>query len=550
MARVYYYGLRKWDNYLLDIDQDIQAAGESTQRLASETRGLHDAVRGGFEGLRSGIEGLQTGIEDLRADFQWGFSLLADRLDTQISIMSGIAKQLDAINAALDAPLDKQARELFRIGLVRLRDGLDDKALESFLQSEEKNDVDFVLQLYIGKLYLYGKGVRNLRKATDHLLLAARYAEAKKGRIEGWNHHAAEAYFHAAIATYLEGEGMLGDGKQQGSSAPLEVSLEFLAKAEPLWPQFLEITYTRAKCSALLGKWEGVRQSFQFLSDRDRRYFLKASEDRDFDECRDLLKEVADRALANPGPLAREIAGKIETASEALSWARRPAAQDTSILEMVEIVSRRIDAAKRDVSTLDVDLVALNTSLGQDIHSLANAASNGLNSQLSSAEEKLGNCDNVRNAQKDEIEKLKRSISEQSGCGMGCLYAILSLFIFSVCGGLFFSVFAPGIFSSRAAGNYVSRFGAAFLVIGGLIGTATETKRKKAPFQESIMNATAIIAECDSSRPSLESDVAMVSKELEAYKAWLRKNHDVQISNKLTSDKPTQGDRTLETRPW
>ncbi len=323
MFRTYYYGLRKWDNYLLDIDEDIRNAGEGTQALTRESKDLHASVRGGFEGLRTGIEGLQTGIEDLRAEFNWGFSLLADRMDTQISIMADIARKLDAISAALDAPLDKQARELYRQGVDRLRDGLDDKALERFLQSEQKNDVDFSLQLYIGKLYLYGKGTRNLKNATEHLLAAARYAEAKRGRIDDWNRYAAEAYFHTAVAAYVEGEKTLGDGSANDLSPLLEMALGFLAKAGSLWPEFLEIAYTRAKCCALLGRREGVKECFELLADRDRRYFLKAAEDRDFDSLRDLVKEIEHETIAGPGPLAQQVLKKFKTAAEALSWARR-----------------------------------------------------------------------------------------------------------------------------------------------------------------------------------------------------------------------------------
>jgi hypothetical protein len=297
MLRVYYYGLHKWENYLLDIDEDVRSSGESTKGLSREVRGLHDTLGGGFESLRSGIEGLRNGIEDLRADFQWGFSLLADRLDTQISLMAGIAQKLDAINSTLGAPLDTQARELFRIGAARLREGLDDKALEAFLKSEQKNDVDFVLQLYIGKLYLEGKGIISFVKATEHLLLAAQYAEAKRGRLEGWNRFAAEAYFHAAIATYLEGERTLGDGKQSAVGPLLEMALSFLSRAWSLNAEFLEIAYLRAKCCALLSRRDEIKECFEIIGDRDRRYFLKAAEDKDFESVRDLLKESANYAL-------------------------------------------------------------------------------------------------------------------------------------------------------------------------------------------------------------------------------------------------------------
>lgn len=574
MFRVYYYGLHKWENYLLDIDQDIQTAG---QEVARETSGLHDTVRGGFEGLRSGIEYLQSGIEDLRAEFQWGFSLLADRLDTQISIMTGIAKKLDAINAALDAPLDKQARELFKIGLVRLQDGLDDKALESFLQSEQKNDVDFVLQLYIGKLFLYGKGVRNLQKAREHLLLAARYAEAKRGRIDSWNQFAAEAYFHAAVAVYVEGEGALGDGKQQDLSALLGLALGFLSKAESHWPEFLETCYTRAKCCALLGKEDEVRRCFKFLSDRDRRYFLKADEDKDFDGVRGLLRELADHAIANPGPLAQKIIERVETALEAHSWATRYANQvegtdkengtserradgantPLSTLidwasdahysanphvnhagctqEEIEVIKRRIEEARTTVSTLNSDLVGLNSTLDADIQSLTEVANGRLDSQLSAAKAALEKNKYVRDAQEAKVKTERIRMGEQSGWVTGVLYAIVSLFAFAVVAAALMNFFFRGSGFSMAIANDITFCGVIIVLIGGVIGNASETRQKRAPIRESIANSTALIAECDSMRPRQESDVSSASKDLENFLAWRQRNQQCQTSGPAIS---------------
>jgi tetratricopeptide (TPR) repeat protein len=164
-----------------------------------------------------------------------------------------------------------QARELFRIGQERLGKGLLDKALEAFLQSEQKNDVDFLLQLQIGKLHLYGRdaasNVIDLPQAERHLLLAARYADAEKGTIPGWNEYCGQAYFHAAVAVYLLGEQERTAGRPDGMRDCLEQAMRYLAKAIALWPQFIESNYTLAKCQALLGHGEEVRRELELLSD-------------------------------------------------------------------------------------------------------------------------------------------------------------------------------------------------------------------------------------------------------------------------------------------
>jgi ribosomal protein L7/L12 len=491
MFRVYYYGLRKWDNYLLDIDQDIQDAGENTQQLARESKDIHHTVRGGFEDIRSGIEGLQYGIEDLRAEFQWGFSLLADRLDTQISIMTGIAKKLDAINAALDAPLDKQARELFRIGLVRLRDGLDDKALESFLQSEKKNDVDFVLQLYIGKLYLYGKGVRNLRKATDHLLLAARYAEAKRGRIDDWNRYAAEAYFHAAIAAYIDGEKALGEGKQHDLVPILETALGFLSKAGPLWPEFLEIAYTRAKCCALLGKGEEVRQCFAFLSDKDRRYFLKAAEDKDFDSCRNILKGIAEYALSNPGTLAQQIIKRLGIASN----------------------------TKADFATLDFDLIKRDLLLDGQINSLINMTDVSLTSQLKIAQSAAAKNDETQRNLQVQVCSQTKEMNSRTGVATGCGMAALTYFVIGPILLFIFGTIYSNPINSQSI-NQVITGSFVLAVIVWFITTQIFKGREQAPFRSAIVNLHAGIAKCDLDEPAFARETERSYNKLHDFQAW------------------------------
>src|ERR1039457_1373655 len=271
----YYYGKQKWDNYLLDIQQTIEA-GNTVQRQSFEfqAKALDTA-----QAQARRMEGaLQGGFEELRAEFEWGFTLMVDRMDAQIDQLSQIAASLDAIHKTLQSPLLTQARELFQLGQERFRKGLLDKALEAYLQAEQKNEVDFPLQLQIGKLFLYGRDedddVIDLPQAEKHLLLAARYADAEKGTFPQWNEYCGQAYFNAAVAAYLIGEQEQAVGH---SDSRLERALKYLTKAATLWPRFNEIVYTQAKCHALVGQTQDAAQKLEILSDRDRRYFAKAS---------------------------------------------------------------------------------------------------------------------------------------------------------------------------------------------------------------------------------------------------------------------------------
>src|SRR5437870_4744298 len=145
----YYYGKHKWDNYLLDI-QDTISAGNTTQRQGARlhARAIEvaheqlDELRAQTEHLHR-IEGtLNSGFEALRAEFEWGFTLMVDRLDSQIELLSAVAARLDAIHKTLLSPLLTQARELFQLGQQHFRKGLLDKALDAYLKAAEKNEVD------------------------------------------------------------------------------------------------------------------------------------------------------------------------------------------------------------------------------------------------------------------------------------------------------------------------------------------------------------------------------------------------------------------------
>lgn len=129
-----------WSSYLIDIRRSIEH-GTSTYVSTS-----HEA---------SGA--VQASISDLQTDLNWALMLVVDRLGEQTALLTHVVAQLEAIYQTLDSPLLTQARELFRIGVDRFNRGLYGKALDSFLQAEQKDDVYFPLHLQLGLLYLSGK---------------------------------------------------------------------------------------------------------------------------------------------------------------------------------------------------------------------------------------------------------------------------------------------------------------------------------------------------------------------------------------------------------
>jgi tetratricopeptide (TPR) repeat protein len=297
LFRPYYYGQYKWDNYLLDIegsiDKNTQASKEHSQQHLPVQQQILDLAAESVDELREQNrnlvqirETLENGLEELRAEFHWGFTLMIDRMDHQIEILSEIAERLDAIHKTLQSPLMTQARELFKLGQERFRKGLWDKALEAFLRAEEKNEVDFLLQLQAGKLLLYGKDqdndVVNLEEAERHLVLAARFAQAEKDSLSEWSKFCGQAHFHAAVAEYLIGEQKQKQGQQGERDQYLRKALEHLVRAVAIWPEFTESINLQAKCHSLLDERDAALSKLQILSDRDRRFYSKAQQDRDF----------------------------------------------------------------------------------------------------------------------------------------------------------------------------------------------------------------------------------------------------------------------------
>lgn len=433
ILRPYYYGEHKWDKYLLDINEAVESANavaqEQTQELRLQTKQLRQIQ-----------DTLQTEFGEMRAEFHWGFTLLVDRMDRQIELVSQIAAKLDEIHKTLQSPLMTQARELFQVGQQRLSKGLLDKALEAFLQSEQKNEVDFLLQLQTGKLLLYGRddddNVIDLPQAERHLLLAARFADAEKSTIPNWNEFCGQAYFHAAVAAYLIGEQEHTAGRVDAMQACLTRALGHLAKAAGVWPDFLETVYTRAKCHALFGHRQELRQELEILSDRDRRYLAKATEDEDFDAFRNDVGEVFHQATVSPGPFARATQAKVDQVVTALEWAKRGRPQSKEDLADIESIESFVGKARQALGGVDVDLMDLNMRLDRTIQYLENAAESNLRRRIDASSVQLQANESKRCAWESSTQRVTAQMKETSGLEVGCLWAAVVYFGGSCLAGL------------------------------------------------------------------------------------------------------------------
>lgn len=272
------------------ISEQTQQIVASREALARKFADGFDAINvtleSGFGRLENVINGTGASIDALRASFDYGVALLVEQFQVQNQHMLHLLQQMDAVHATLENPTMTQAREFYRIGCDRLAKGLLDKALEAFQESAKKDDANFMTQLLIGKLYLYGVNeecnVIDLKKAEQHLRAAARYAKAEARLLPAATRYAGEAFLHASIASYAQANEKVLQGNTADAQQLLQNSFELASQAAETAPQLSEGFYHQAKFAALLGDGKTAAASLKRAIDIDEAYCLKADSDFDF----------------------------------------------------------------------------------------------------------------------------------------------------------------------------------------------------------------------------------------------------------------------------
>jgi tetratricopeptide (TPR) repeat protein len=522
----YYYGKHKWDNYLLDIQETMKSGNVAQRQVVGLQKEVLSELRGQTEQLQHIHDAMNHGFEQLRAEFEWGFSLLADRMDREIEELMQISATLDAIHRIVKSPLLTQAAELFQVGEERYKKGLLDKALEAFLQAEQKNDVDFVLQLQIGKLFLYGRdeftNIINLPEAERHLLLAARFAIAEKGTVLQWDKYCGQAYFHAAIAAYLLGEEAQIGGDDAKVQACLERAIIYLKQAATLWPAFPEILYTLAKCHALLGQSQEAQNQLEALSDRDRRYFDKAVEDEDFREFHQAVEEVFKRSITSPGPRARAAQARIESLAEALAWAKRAAPEVKEDLATVQFIENQLASARQILPTLHVDIELLSgnlTDMRVQVEKIINCA---LQKHIKDSEQSVRSIEERTYGYAATIEKLKVTMKNTRAKDAGWTFGLLAFFVGTpVALNLLRPVLPPRLPDWMAGAFSFSVLFASVFV--GYFAAAICRSFRNQPYRREIDQLRRAIEECDQEIPSLKERAQQWKQEMNNFLAWQAK---------------------------
>lgn len=335
----------KWNQYLQansfvkDITGEISQSAEATRTAISEqTRNIvasnealestlgagFDAVEGtltwGFNRISNIMEDIDASIEGLRADFNYNMGLVLQEIRIINRNFDSLLGKLDAIYKTLENPTLTQAREFYRIGGDRLEKRLLDKALESFIKAEEKNDTDFFIQFQLGMLFLYGidedDNVVDLIKAKKHLLDAARYAKAEIGVDDSFKKLAAEALFYASIANYA----LIDETKEIGGHYEIEPllkeAIQLCFDSYNLFPELIESLYHLAKYSAQLNEKSDAIKYLEEAIAKDRNYALKVDIDHAFDPVR---SEVFELLLRLKQDRENEFKSKIDRAEQLIN---------------------------------------------------------------------------------------------------------------------------------------------------------------------------------------------------------------------------------------
>ncbi len=286
--------------------REIIASREAmTKKFGSGFDAMNGTLDRGLSDVTEAINETTTAIESLRSTFEYNIALMIEQLQLQSQAMMGMLQQMEAVHATLQSPTMTQAREFYQIACDRLQKGLPDKALEAFLEAAKRDDANFMTQLMIGKLYLYGVtqdcNVVNLGKAEQHLMAAARYAKAEVPRLPDANRFLGEALLHASIANYALANDHQLNGNKDEASRLLRHSRDLAQQARDASPQLSESHYHHAKYAALLGDGHAAAQSLEQAVALDENYCIKADGDRDFRFVRHEINDLFVRMRTESG---------------------------------------------------------------------------------------------------------------------------------------------------------------------------------------------------------------------------------------------------------
>ena len=259
-------GVRLVDCYLTE-----RAVRLGMEKVSTQLATGFSSVSSQLDKISLGIEDisvvLEKGLDNLSMQFTWGISELIWRTEESNDLFR-------QIHETLNRPLETESRELKNRGITSYNRGWYDEALIDLLEAEKKSRVDFIVDHYIGNIYLFSEDHLDYTKAIEYYRKAAKYAEPES------NYHAILALIHLGLAHYLLAKnGDLSSFKQ--SSLCLEKAIS-IAKKNYLLSSIPELLYQHAQYSALAGEHKTALALVSSLLADHPTYLLKIIAEEDF----------------------------------------------------------------------------------------------------------------------------------------------------------------------------------------------------------------------------------------------------------------------------
>lgn len=251
------FGKQRWEDYLLQAGQLL--GGVQMHLPAAIARWVEVLTAGlsGYAGtlVGSGWFGDATASPERfwhSARFHHALVLPSLCSAEKLRAISEIQQKLSG------APAAAREVEAFQTALTRLSQGLIEKALEKLREAEDLNEANFLTQLLLGQLRLYGideyVNTIDIAEAEKRLLSAARFVRMHVGDLPDWNRYAAEAHLHASIASYALASEAVRAGSSPDATTWLMKAADHARKAAALYPGLAEAAFQYGRVLALLGR--------------------------------------------------------------------------------------------------------------------------------------------------------------------------------------------------------------------------------------------------------------------------------------------------------
>jgi tetratricopeptide (TPR) repeat protein len=302
----YRYGTKKWDAYLVDIRQSVDAVGRSvddaTRTLASNARsiarGSDDVTQAALrEHASNVIDAIDRNLNAVSVELAAGFDLLASGLEYQSQMLASLTDTVSEAVRVLKHPLLTQADELVRLGIARTQAGLFPEAIRAYEQALSKDETTFIAHLQLGILRLGAIDAEcshvDLAAAREHFRQAKRCAATLNGlSADDARQARGQVLFYSTLTLYaLSSEATVAGDHHLAKELLLEAAKVLSAEAHTVDVDE-EAAFMYSRVWARVDRHDKARDLLLYAIDMHRRYLNSALTDPDLAMCHDYLRHV------------------------------------------------------------------------------------------------------------------------------------------------------------------------------------------------------------------------------------------------------------------